>query len=65
MKFSTNARFITLKPETLEEAQELWAVCNRFRKYQTLKAEPQLDGTIAVNIDLAATHTPCLDLESE
>lgn len=60
MKFSTNARFIILKPETLEEAQELWKVCDRFRDRKILKPEPQPDGTVAVFIDLAATTDPCL-----
>ncbi len=60
MKFSTNARFIVLKPESLEEAQELWAVCDRFRDRKILKAEPQNGGGMSVFIDLAATSEPCL-----
>lgn len=60
MKFSTNARFIVLKAETLQEAQELWSVCDRFREHKILKAEPQSDGSVSVFIDLAATKEPCL-----
>jgi hypothetical protein len=60
VKFSTNARFITLKPETLQEANELWTVADRFRKCGTIKAERQSDGSVTVFIDLAATESQCL-----
>lgn len=60
MKFSTNARFIQLTPETMEEALSLWQVCDRFGQYGVLKAEPQREGYITVFIDLAAPKDPCL-----
>lgn len=63
MKFSTNARFIFLTPETLEEAFAIWEKCDDYGKHFIIQASHVTkDGKprTCVLLDLAATHDRCL-----